>query len=107
MSRGPGKWQRLILEALKTHECIFLRDVLPQEHTLSQRRACRRAANRLEKAGRVCTEGILRRWKLTNAGRRTLGHTLVLRPGATPDYEKLYEERVTPYIYRPWWMSTW
>jgi hypothetical protein len=105
MSRGPGRWQRLILEALTTHECIFLRDVLPKEHTVSQRLACKRAARRLAQAGRVRTEGIPRHgWQLTDAGRRILGHTLVLRPGATPDYAKFYQERVKPYIYRGWWM---
>ena len=91
--------------ALTTHECIFLRDVLPKEHAVSQRLACKRAARRLAPAGRVRTEGIHRhRRQLTNAGRRTLGHTLVLRPDAAPDYAKFYQERVKPYIYQHRWM---
>ena len=52
MSRGPGKRERAILEAVKVHECIYLEDLL-STHTLAEYKAMHRAARRLEDTGRV------------------------------------------------------
>jgi hypothetical protein len=93
MSRGPGKWQRAILDALETHEWIFLRDVLPPEHTPSQHRACRRAARQLRTQGRGSLDRLLRPWRLLPADGYTLGTMLVLRPGVIADYAQIYEQR--------------
>ena len=58
MSRGPGVWQRKILDALATHEYVFLWDILPQYPTRGQRFACRRAALRLADRGLVTLESM-------------------------------------------------
>jgi hypothetical protein len=58
MSRGPGVWQRKILEALTTQEYVFLWDILPRSHTRGQRFACRRAAQRLANRGLVILEPV-------------------------------------------------
>jgi hypothetical protein len=58
MSRGPGRWQRAILEALEAHDYIFLWHILPRGHTRGQRFACHRAAQRLAKKGLVTLEWV-------------------------------------------------
>jgi hypothetical protein len=53
MSRGPGKWQRAILDALKTDEYVCLCGLAKGR---SQRFAYRRAAQRLAQKGLVTIE---------------------------------------------------
>ena len=53
MSRGPGRWQRKILNALEGESAVFLHDLLPKEYTRAQRVAVHRAARVLDKAGKV------------------------------------------------------
>lgn len=53
MSRGPGKWQRLILERLKVDDWVFLVDILPDNFTGSDKSALYRAALNLWKTGIV------------------------------------------------------
>jgi hypothetical protein len=67
MSRGPGRWQRAILDALEQHGAVWMRDLLPPEapcayqwEQLAAQRARRaqysalhRAACRLCDAGRI------------------------------------------------------
>jgi hypothetical protein len=58
MSRGPGRWQRAILDALQAQDYISLWYILPRGHTRGQRFACRRAAQRLAQQGRVTIERV-------------------------------------------------
>jgi hypothetical protein len=103
MSRGPGVWQREILNALETQECIVLRDICPPERTGYQLAAIRRAAKRLARAGKVRIRGLPHYPSLTNEGRIRLGRLLVCRPDREPDFSKLYHERVKPFTYNNWY----
>ena len=53
MSRGPGKWQRLILSALNEFPAFNLRDLLPEQATAAQISALCRACRQLEVAGQI------------------------------------------------------
>jgi len=53
MSRGPGKWERAILDALGQVPAFYLTDLLPTPHTRSQTVALNRAARNLADAGKV------------------------------------------------------
>ncbi|MBU1008477.1 hypothetical protein KKA53_05365 [Candidatus Dependentiae bacterium] len=53
MSKGPGKLQRLILAVLTEHEAFYLRDLLGWTYTKAQYNALLRAANQLERAGKI------------------------------------------------------
>jgi len=53
MSKGPGKWQRTILDALETQESVFLRDLLPGNYSSADYSAIHRAANKLLEDGKV------------------------------------------------------
>lgn len=53
MSRGPGKWQRLILEALDKEGWCIVYDLLPEDSRRSERTALNRAAHLLEKRGLI------------------------------------------------------
>ena len=46
MSRGPGKWQRVILERLESGP-FYMIDLLPETYTVSQYQALRRALYKL------------------------------------------------------------
>src|SRR5262245_28482180 len=69
MSRGPGKWQRAILEALQTREQFYLTEILPEPTAATQSRrafghmqmAALRAAQRLAAQGRIVLNAT-RRW---------------------------------------------
>ncbi len=51
MSRGPGKWQRLILATLADTKVFWLRSLLPRHCTKAEYNALLRAALKLESAG--------------------------------------------------------
>lgn len=53
MSRGPGKWQRLILESIETQEKIRLIDLLPENYKHAEYSALYRAAHSLRRAGKI------------------------------------------------------
>lgn len=53
MSRGPGKWQRLILEEVSKNKWFYLIDLLPDKFTMSQYKALYRAASRLADTQRI------------------------------------------------------
>ena len=53
MSRGPGKWQRVILDALAEHGAFYARRLLPEHPTAAQRAALSRAMRCLESAQRI------------------------------------------------------
>jgi hypothetical protein len=76
MSRGPGKWQRLILDRLALNPHFWLRELLPRHTTKSQMNVIYRAAQRLCRQGRVD----LRAYPFA-AGLDHQGKVLVTRPG--------------------------
>jgi hypothetical protein len=95
MSRGPGKWQRLILERLRTHEQFYLLEILPspadQRTTWGRRRphvqvAVLRAAHRLAAQGQI-TLDTRRTWSnyvyWTGKRWQRVGGVIVARPGVT------------------------
>ena len=53
MSKGPGKWQRLILLKLATREAFNLRELLGPTFTKERYNALVRAINGLEDAGEI------------------------------------------------------
>jgi hypothetical protein len=55
MSRGHGKWERAILEALEQAAAFYLTDLLPMPHARSQCAALNRAARNLLDAGKIET----------------------------------------------------
>jgi hypothetical protein len=58
MSRGPGRWQGAILEALQTRKCVWLWDIDPHASGRSARFVFRRAAQRLAEQGLVMVEKV-------------------------------------------------
>lgn len=53
MSRGPGKWQRLILSELAGREAFFLRELREPKRGKAQYNALLRAMQELEAAGKI------------------------------------------------------
>jgi hypothetical protein len=58
MSRGPGRWQRLILERLQSQEQFFLMEIVPlaamlHDRSRSAQRAAMRVAHRLARQGLI------------------------------------------------------
>ena len=53
MSRGPGRWQRLIVSEVEKGEWVYLVDLLPAGYTVSQYNALQRAARTLADAGKI------------------------------------------------------
>src|SRR5262249_60151782 len=64
MSKGHGKWERAILQALEEVPAFYLTDLLPDPHTRSQTAALNRAARNLCDAGKI----ELLRWLCRAAG---------------------------------------
>ena len=56
MSKGPGKWQRVIINALETHQAVYVLSLLPEGYTKSDYSAILRAANSLEAAVKIETD---------------------------------------------------
>jgi hypothetical protein len=118
MSRGPGKWQRLILEALEASEWRYLHDLIPSKRkvrytwinsdsekpkwgartdmglTASDRLAALRAAHTLARQGKI---------KLY-ASRYRMLPTVVARPGVTRHHmdcamrPRDFNRRSFPYV---------
>lgn len=80
MSKGPGKWQRLILDALERCEWVFVVDLLPEEHTPSDYSAVMRAASVLARQGRLSVSGGHRR-----SGRKLREFKVAARPSVNVD----------------------
>jgi hypothetical protein len=74
MSRGPGIWQRRILDTLEKYPAFYLMDLLPKDHTRSQVVALNRAARQLASNYKIET---LSWWTRFGKG----GFITVLRPG--------------------------
>jgi len=54
MGRGPGKWQRLILdEVVEQRQWRYLIGLLPEDHTMTEYKALWRAADTLWRKGRI------------------------------------------------------
>jgi hypothetical protein len=90
MSRGPGRWQRTILERLTSREQYYLTEILPYHDgrpggfCRHEQMAALRAAHRLAAQGRIALD-TRRFWTnlLYWTGERwqRLGGTIVARPG--------------------------
>jgi hypothetical protein len=78
MSRGPGRWQRLILRNLEAHPCFCLDWLFRGRPSRAKRSAAYRAARQLARAWR-CETGLLWSDEGRPEGRRLV--TLVCRPG--------------------------
>src|SRR4051794_5260072 len=80
MSRGHGKWERAILEALKGAAAFYLTDLLPIPHTRSHVVALNRAARNLHDAGKI----EIATWQAKSwaaSGVRAHGFVSIYRPG--------------------------
>ena len=84
MSRGAGKWQRRILEALEQRPAWFVVSLLPEQFTRAEYVALLRAVGVLEQAGRVEVDRY-QCWA-TKPGR-----LVVRRPGAAVNVDKIPE----------------
>lgn len=78
MSRGPGKWQRLILDRVAAGEQFYLVDLLPAGYTKAQYNALHRAAVTLYEAGQIS-------WVSYTFGGKT---ELIGPPGASAPAER-------------------
>lgn len=76
MSKGPGKWERSILQTLERVPAFYLADLLPTPHTRSHTVALNRAARNLCDAGKIA----MSRWMTTGGGDRP-GFLTIYRVG--------------------------
>ena len=53
MSKGPGRWQRIVLDAVDQHKAVYVFDLLPSDHSRSDYVALLRAVNRLEDTNQI------------------------------------------------------
>jgi hypothetical protein len=74
MGRGPGKWQRIILDRLERGEPFYLLEVLDYGYTKAEYNALNRAARELEKRGEIRIE----RYMSVPRGEEKLGHAIVV-----------------------------
>jgi hypothetical protein len=81
MSRGPGKWQRAILDELQRREACYVREVSPAPKTRSDHLAAVRAAHQLARKGLVVVDVEQQHWK-----RGAWGAVVVARPGVAIDH---------------------
>ena len=68
MSRGPGKWQRVILDRVSSGGWHYLSDLLPKRHTRAQYKALHRAMTTLENKGKIAVYRYLCGHKRTLVG---------------------------------------
>jgi hypothetical protein len=90
MSRGYGKWERAILEALERVPAFYLTDLLPDPHTRSQTVALNRAYRNLLGKGKIqaC-------WWWLCGGNPPKGHTTIYRNGyPRPQREQIIRLKV-------------
>lgn len=83
MSRGPGRWQRAILDELQRREVFYVRELLPSPQTRSDQLAVLRAAHRLAQRGQLAISaghwGWSTRAKWTGDRLESLGAVIVAR----------------------------
>jgi hypothetical protein len=93
MSRGPGKWQRAILDEIQRREVFYVRELLPSPQTRSDQLAVLRAAHRLAQAGKITINaghwGWSTRARWTGERLESLGAVIVARPGVVIDRTEL------------------
>ena len=77
MSKGPGKWQRMILAELAGREAFHLRALLGRECTKAEYNALLRAAMKLEAAGEIYIT------RFSWGARPGTGKTIIHRIGTT------------------------
>lgn len=87
MSRGAGKWQRRVLEALAERPAWFVVHLLPQPFTRSEYVALLRAVGALVQSGRVEVDRY-QCWA-TKPGR-----IVVRRPGVAVSVDKLLDSHL-------------
>jgi hypothetical protein len=88
MSRGPGKWERAILQALERVPAFYLTDLLPDPHTRSQTVALNRAMRKLADAYKI--EIVRWRARFAREGERPKGFLTVYRIGyPAPEREQI------------------
>ena len=85
MSKGPGKWQRIILAELADREAFHLRAILGRRCTKAQYNALLRAAWKLEEAGKINIACF------SYGGRPGTGKSIVHRLGTTYSGETRYK----------------
>jgi hypothetical protein len=109
MSRGPGRWQRAILDELQRREVFYVRELLSEDPSRSDRLAVIRAAHRLASYGLIAISAGRRTWsplvRLRGGRLESLGAVIVARPGVRIDRTELklaYVERATA-AWRQWW----
>src|SRR5947209_19790815 len=87
MSRGPGRWERAILEALERVPAFYLTDLLPEPHTRSHTVALNRAARKLADAHKIESMA----WMCS----ATTGRITIYRPGyPSPTREQITRLKV-------------
>jgi hypothetical protein len=79
MSKGHGKWERAILEALEEVTAFYLTDLLPISHTRANVVALNRAARNLTSMGKINVSS----WKVrcTSPDEEPHGYLTVFRSG--------------------------
>jgi len=76
MSRGPGKWQRVVLSAIEAAPAVYLRHLLPDAAPRSAYVALQRGVATLRESGHVGTT-LLDNWR--RADGRLVVHRVGLR----------------------------
>jgi hypothetical protein len=115
MSRGPGRWQRAILERLQHQEQFFLLEIVPpsappHDRSRSAWRAAMRAAHRLAKQGLIALDNEKYGWShfyWTGERYLRLNGLIIARAGLSIDRRALideYEQRSSQEIPA---LSTW
>jgi len=117
MSRGPGKWQRLILDAVDENGWCVVCDLLPEDAKHAQVSAINRAAHTLADAGEVDLFWRSRQTTTTNPrsyrGRCSPTVVVVMKPGteapiqtyqdgemiwiSVEEYDRQHAERMARY----------
>lgn len=103
MSRGPGRWQRLILAEVERGRCFYLVDLLPITYTRADYNALHRASVQLEKADRITVWRFMCGWKKTaicppgapNPARESLSVGRLARCHPSNTYEPDHTEETT------------
>jgi hypothetical protein len=89
MSRGPGRWQRVILSELQRREVFYVRELLSEDPSRSDQLAAVRAAHRLGGRGLIAISAGRRGWstraRCTGDRLESLGAVIVARPDVLID----------------------
>lgn len=86
MSRGPGRWQRLVIEGLERRPAYYVVSLLPEKFTRAQYSALLRAVASLEERGRIEVDRY-------HCWATKPGRVVVRRPGARVSVDEIPESR--------------